>query len=183
MKIRIGGERLEELEALMQKHGCLTPQIVVEFARDPQTAIHQAFIWDDTEAANRYREVQAAKLIRYVLQITKPEGSGETRRVRAFVTTDLDPTSTYHRIEEVLADPTRRAALVQQAKREYWSFREKYSALKELAEFFRIADEEILKLSEPDRPQIQELQRRCELCHATTTGHICAACGHSRMAS
>jgi hypothetical protein len=48
--------RLAELRQIEQKAGgVLQPESVVDFARNPKTALHGAFTWDDTEAARKYR--------------------------------------------------------------------------------------------------------------------------------
>lgn len=46
--------------------GVLLPAAVVEAARDPTSAMHSHFQWDDTEAAIAYRLSQARELIRSV---------------------------------------------------------------------------------------------------------------------
>lgn len=58
-KKRAVHERLMELEVA----GRLTPDAVVADARDPESPLHDAFEWDDREAADRYRTQQARHLI------------------------------------------------------------------------------------------------------------------------
>ena len=55
----------EELEAIMVG-GVLSPANVIEAARDPNSAMHGQFEWDDSEAAQAYRLQQARALIRRV---------------------------------------------------------------------------------------------------------------------
>ncbi len=55
-----------ELKALESRSGTLTPQEVVEAARDEGTALHECFTWDDGEAAERWRLEEARELIRSV---------------------------------------------------------------------------------------------------------------------
>lgn len=55
-------EAARELRRLSQG-GIITPAQVVEHARDPESVLHQYFEWDDTEAARRFRLVQAGNLI------------------------------------------------------------------------------------------------------------------------
>lgn len=56
------------LEAISRraKGGVLTPQAVVEAARDPRSPLHDRFTWDDSEAANKQRLHEARTLIRSV---------------------------------------------------------------------------------------------------------------------
>lgn len=52
------------LAAIEQKHGRLTPALVVEEARDTEHPLHDEFTWDDSVAAKQWREAQAREIIR-----------------------------------------------------------------------------------------------------------------------
>jgi hypothetical protein len=54
---------LAELET---ENGRLSPDDVIERAKDPTSPLHEHFIWDDTEAAEKFRRMQASHLIRSV---------------------------------------------------------------------------------------------------------------------
>lgn len=57
--------QVEALKAIARRDGgLLRPGAVVEAARDESSPLHGAFCWDDTEAAHRYRLIQAQRLIR-----------------------------------------------------------------------------------------------------------------------
>lgn len=65
------------LGALADKEGRLTPEQVVEDARDPKSPLHPCFEWDDSKAAHQHRLYQARKLVAvYVTQTI------ETRQIR-----------------------------------------------------------------------------------------------------
>ncbi len=49
-----------------QHHGRLTPEAVVNEARDPASDLHNCFEWDDATAADQHRLNQARELIRGV---------------------------------------------------------------------------------------------------------------------
>lgn len=69
-------EQVEEIKALMDPQGRVTPRQVVDAARDPSNPLNSHFTWDDSEAAEKHRENEARSLIRTArLQITI-----ETRR-------------------------------------------------------------------------------------------------------
>lgn len=57
-------ERLRELED--HNNGTLTPEVVVEDAKNPSSVLHDYFEWDDHKAAKEYRLDQARELIRSV---------------------------------------------------------------------------------------------------------------------
>jgi hypothetical protein len=57
----------EALLALADLHqGRVTPEMVVEAARDPGSPLHSAFTWDDAQAAHEHRLAQARVLLRRV---------------------------------------------------------------------------------------------------------------------
>ncbi len=53
----------DELDRILKKHGKLTTQLMIDEARDPKNRLHKYFLWDDKEAAARYRHVQAQSMI------------------------------------------------------------------------------------------------------------------------
>lgn len=67
MDLSDAAKRLQEIE----KNGRVTPEEVVEDARDPASPLHSHFEWDDAEAAHQHRLGQAALLISRVrLEVT-----------------------------------------------------------------------------------------------------------------
>lgn len=58
--------------------GVLLPEKIVDIARSPDSPLHPAFTWDDTEAAEKYRtEVEAENLVRAVVTIVDEDTEGE----------------------------------------------------------------------------------------------------------
>jgi len=49
-----------------QNGGKITPRMVVDAARDDNSPLHDYFEWNDSEAAEKYREMQARTLLRSV---------------------------------------------------------------------------------------------------------------------
>jgi len=127
----------EELEYLTKRHkGVLRPVDIVAFAADPETALHAKFEWDDEMAAHKYRIVQARHLIRVYV---KPVNN-KPIRVWVSLTTDRGGDS-YRLTEDVMANTALRNQLLQDAKRDMVSFRNKYRNLNELARVFEAMDE------------------------------------------
>lgn len=54
------------ISALENRHGQLTPDIVLDAAIDPQSPLHSWFEWNDERAGHAYRIDQARSLIRSV---------------------------------------------------------------------------------------------------------------------
>lgn len=121
-------ERRAELDKLVAKHGgTVTPEQVVRFARNPKTALHSYFEWDDKRAGERYRLDQAEQYLRVVATVIQVPGGGETVRVRAFISLPSDRgTGTYRSIQDVMADPTREAECMEMLRREIVSLERRY---------------------------------------------------------
>ncbi len=61
-----------ELVELYDRTGELTAKGVVAKARDPKSALHSQFEWDDSVASEKYREAQAYRLInRYQIRVVR----------------------------------------------------------------------------------------------------------------
>lgn len=133
---------------LAQKHGELTPQLVLWEASRESSPLHALFTWDDTEAANAYREQQARGLIRKVkVKLINYQEETETP-LRAFVnvkTQDADDVtrSRYIHVEKVLRDDDLRQQMLENAKRELAAFKNKYAILAELSRVFTAIDESV----------------------------------------
>lgn len=125
-----------ELVLIASRHnGLLRPLDVVEFAKNPGTALHSKFEWDDTEAACQYRLWQARELIRVVVTVM-PQNLKE---YRVYVSLDEDREKEdggYRQLVTVLSDREQRKRLLAQALREFDAWRQKYEALEELADIF-----------------------------------------------
>lgn len=143
----LGAMRVVELEQIASRDGVLTPAKVVEFATNPETALHSLFEWDDAKAGPKYREMQAQQYIRAVAVVV-PDGSDEPRRVRAYVSLRRDrEEGGYRSVQAVLADPELRKEMVADAMRDYQAFRTKWKHVQELAQFFDAADHAAMRLA------------------------------------
>lgn len=134
--MNLSGQRRAEVEALVKANGGqITPHALLDFASDPTSALHDLFTWDDTEAAQKYRELQATRYLRAIVKLI-PRGENEApMRVRAYVA-DADGQHTYRPVVEVMSTEAGRAALLSRAMRELQAFRAKYAELQELAQVF-----------------------------------------------
>jgi hypothetical protein len=119
-----------ELDKVRGNKVLLVPEDVVDWAAaHPDSPLHEAFEWDDTAAAARYRIWQARVLITIV--VAKVDD-----RPR-FVSLSIDrvkPSGGYRPIDEVRADPELRAVLLRDALAEYRRVRAKYAHVKELSD-------------------------------------------------
>jgi|ERR1035437_121881 hypothetical protein len=130
----------QELEIVRRKgRGILRAESVVEYARDPGTALHERFEWDDDKAAQEYRIWQARHLIRVMVTVL-PQHKGE---VRVYVSLGDDRQQEgggYRTISAVMADPEMRTAMLEEAADDMRLFKVKYRVLTELADVFEAMD-------------------------------------------
>ena len=126
------------LEKLNDANGGLTSEIVVKAARAKRSPMHNAFTWDDADAARQYRLRQASSLIRAIVvesperpvvrkfvNVTVADGEGESQRH-------------YMSLDAALSDPECRGQVLMDAKCELSAFRRKYANLKEVAEVIEV---------------------------------------------
>ena len=124
-------EAQAELVALQEASPTRTlrPEAVVQFAKNAKTSLHRYFTWDDGEAAQAYRVMQARALIR--VAVTVLETTSE--KVRAFVslTPDRKTGAGYRAMVDVLDDASMLGQLLKDAKAELQAFKRKYAKLEE----------------------------------------------------
>lgn len=137
---------LNELELIRNKNGgILRPEDVVEFAKNPKTALHKKFTWDNDKAAHEYRLWQARELIRVSVNIL-PQNNKPFRAYVSLVDDRKNPGGGYRALVDVMADGELREKLLEQAIKDMRGFQKKYKALKELASVFSVMDETIDEL-------------------------------------
>lgn len=130
-------ERIQqELEQIRDEHdGLLRAEDVVEFARNPQTALHSCFTWDDDEAARQFRLWQARRVIK--VHVTVLPSVADPIRIWVSLESDRKrPGGGYRHLEDVMADEDYRRQLLDQALRDARRWQRKYELLNELAPVF-----------------------------------------------
>ena len=132
-------QRKAELETIRSAAGgVLSPEAVVEFARNENTALHSYFTWDDTEAAREYRLWQARQVIRVCVTVSDDV---QGPPIRTYVSLHEDRGNEgYRLLTDVLSDSQRREKLLIQSLNELQSWQQKYSQLKALAPIFAAAE-------------------------------------------
>jgi hypothetical protein len=137
--LKVIERRAAELEVIRNKTGgALQPADVVKFARNPKTALHGAFCWDDGEAAEQYRLWQARQVIRVCVTV-REEVEGPP--VRAYVSLQEDRGDVgYRLLDDVMSDEEMREQLLAQALAELNRWKVRYQQLRELAPVFEAAE-------------------------------------------
>jgi hypothetical protein len=148
-------------EALIEKHnGRIGPRTLVDEARDPTSPFHDFFEWDDEEAGDQYRLIQASQLIRKwkgsVMRVdaeTKTVKIETVRRVQSPSTSRAKGADSYETVESIMADPAKRDDMLRTVLRELSAYRRRYAQLVALADVWRAIDEAIdLHVPEQKRP-------------------------------
>jgi len=136
------GNLREILTDIYEKHGEITPKIVVEEARPHDSLLHHRFEWDDSVAGEAYRRVQAGGLLREVMVRLPDSPNGEHKFVRAFhsrreagdkIATGYMPTV------EIVQDPLMTRLLLKEFEREIVEIKRKYGHLTEFAQIMNRA--------------------------------------------
>jgi hypothetical protein len=137
------------LLAMHEERGALRPRDVVDVARDPSHPLHDRFTWDDGEAGEKFRLLEAHALIRSVtVRVVGPDSSEHVVRAFASLPSDRGSDGVYRTTITVLDDATRREELKQCAAVELESFRRKYAALSDLIEGIEPI---VARLGEPEK--------------------------------
>lgn len=110
----------------------LSPKTLLDASRAKDAPLHDEFEWDDSKAAECYREGQAGDLIRN-LRIVSVEEEEETS-ARAFVNVQsASKPGSYHSLVTVLEDSEMKDKMFEIAKREMKSFIAKFQSLQQLS--------------------------------------------------
>lgn len=139
----------KELERIRESTGGeLQAEDVVEAARDPRSPLHSLFEWDDSAAAERYRQQQARGVIRR-LRVVYQEASEQPKVVRlAYVSPQQVKHPGYVDPDEAMADPVKRDGIVRNAiaALEGWLSRYRTLDIAELQTIVNKIESEVRKL-------------------------------------
>lgn len=126
-----------ELKALADNDN-LSPESVLNSARDENSPLHNLFEWDDKVAAEKYRLNQARQIIQQIV-IVNDHPNAEPRQIRAFVTESKND-GHYQLITTVIENPDTYEVLLKRAKFELQMFKDKYQSILEFKELFEEID-------------------------------------------
>ena len=133
--------QLEALKEIAKRDGgLLRPQAVVDAARPKNSPLHGAFCWNNTEAAQKYRLLQAQQLIRS-FKIKLEDGG----TAPAFVNLSIDRTgdkgdNPYRPAEDVAKAENLMAVAERDALEELNAIRGRYEQIKKLQDVWNAID-------------------------------------------
>lgn len=125
------------LADVYRRHQALTPAILVEEARPADAPLHGRFEWDDTIAGEKFRQHQAAELIRSVKIVAGRDKEGP-KTIREWVSvTRPDRPRSYEPLAEVVENDFAIQMVLQEMERDIALLRRKYGHLKQYVETIR----------------------------------------------
>lgn len=122
----------------LASEGRLTPAELVDVSRPEGAPLHDEFEWDDTIAAEKWRE-QTGRVMIASIQVVA-EKDEKNPPVRAYFNIERK-SAEYIPTEVIMSDDAKKERLLEIAMRELVSFRSKYIALAELAGVMNAIDE------------------------------------------
>jgi hypothetical protein len=131
----------EELRRIYKTEGGeLPPRAVVDAARPKRSPLHSYFEWDDGEAAEAYRIIQAQDLIRRQFRVYARDRRGP-KKVREYISTQTigERPGSYKLTEEVVQDELSEAILLRECQRAIDDLKRRYSHLREFGRLVRDA--------------------------------------------
>ncbi len=124
-----------ELQALEE----VTPDSIVERAKNEDSILHNLFEWDDKIAACKWRKQQARMIMCNLIVEKKESGNSKPVQIRLYHKTDEH--NEYHELSFFIQHEDEYKKLLKQAKRDLESFKVKYHILNELKPIFELVDE------------------------------------------
>jgi hypothetical protein len=103
------GEELEQIKA----KSTLTPENVVERAKDKKSILHQYFDWDNTEAAEKWRLSQARNITNHIMEIIVVRGE-EIEEKAYFNVTAKNDENIYVSLSEAITTPSYKRQLLKE---------------------------------------------------------------------
>jgi hypothetical protein len=132
------GNHIEMLRA--QCKGELTPEDILDDAKNDNSPLHSFFEWSDTEAARQYRLQQARGLIRSVVAVYVSDDKPAVR-AKAYVHINEPQAPHYRETSHALSQAKTRNMVLQQAWRDLQAWKSRYKHLQEFSDLIAVIDE------------------------------------------
>lgn len=146
--------QLEALRLIDERDNGLKPKAVVDAARPENSPLHGAFCWDDTEAAERYRIIQAQDLIRSYkeIQVIEEKKYKGPMYVNVPITrVGSSAENRYMHIDKVRKNQKFLDSVLAEALEQLKGFRDRYRYLSQLKKLWDVLDELIPENEQPEQ--------------------------------
>jgi len=142
---------LDAITAIKEKSGGLvSPDALVEAAKEKTHPLHKLFTWDDTEASAKFRLSEAGSLLRSI-EITYLELPEQPRRAFEILsrkrTGSSEVRTLYGTAEEVASDPSAHSKLIAEAVSTLMAWRARFRYLQELSHLVEEIDKTLEQLA------------------------------------
>lgn len=138
------GAHIEMLRERLK--GELTPEDILDDAKNDNSPLHSFFEWSDSTAAHQHRLHQARGLIRSVVAIYVSDDKPAVRQ-RAYVHISEGETSHYREAVHAMSQKSTRDAVLKRALEELIGWQKRYHSLHEFADICDQIDQLELKLT------------------------------------
>lgn len=119
----------------LEKIDDLTPDNVINVAKDERNILHDIFEWDDSIAGHKYRQTQARSLISNIKVTIISDNNDEPVTTKAYVS--LSRSNRYEPIEKIVKDVDKYAILLERAYKELNAIKNKYEEIKEIQDLLK----------------------------------------------
>ena len=119
-----------EILSISDADGRVTPEDMVNAARNGCEELHKCFEWDDAVAGEKYREFQARQILHNLVIDYKDEVKKNEVETRFFYSTGYS--EGYKPLEIILRNEDEYEKLLEMARKELRAFKAKYMCLSEL---------------------------------------------------
>ena len=116
----------------------VTPQMIVDFARDEDTELHKCFQWDDSVAAENWRKQQARQVVMSLTVKVERSEHGEAQTYRLIEHDDTE--KIYRPVVLTVRNKDEYARLLAQAQADMIAFKKRYKSIVELQEVIEEID-------------------------------------------
>lgn len=138
---------IERLKEMAKENGdLLKPEDVLEEARNPKSPLHIRFEWDDTEAAEKYRMIQARAMVSICVEVAP--GSNVPRKVFVSLKSDRANGGGYRTAVSVLSSGALQRQLLEDALEQMDYFRQKFHQLQQLSSVMKAMERAAEELRE-----------------------------------
>ena len=144
--------KTDALVEILKRRGKLTPANVVEEAKNPKHPLHTFFCWDDTVAARKYREIQAAHIIRECKCVVM-DSENAPQKVRVFHHVDQpaeaeseEAEGSYVTIDDVVSNDAYMEQVKADCRRDLEAFVRKYRSFEHLSKTVEAIDRQLAVL-------------------------------------
>lgn len=128
----------EMIESIEKKDGSVTKKSLLDASRPEESPTHNAFDWDDSSAAEKYRLSQAGFFINNICVKVVSDDTKPVEKHVAFVNVveGKHNTAQYKSVRTAYSNKVEKANVLKNALMELKAFQDKYNRLEELTEVF-----------------------------------------------